>query len=165
MNRIFLGLAIRGSGEAAWKLSRVGPRGRQAHPQRQAHRVSGLGARPVDPGTDQFHKAQLRVSRLRLMRKSRYRKFPGRPRVGGTYVAGPVWVDWTRRRNFTSDAGRTESRAGQDPRILDRAAFERGVVTLGEKGDRPPHGADLHTRACPLRRNATTGRSAREQRA
>src|SRR5215475_14475444 len=98
-------------------------------------------------------------------RKSRYRKFPGRPRVGGTYVAGTVLVDWTRRSNFTSDAGRTESRAGQDPRILDRAAFELGVVALGEKGDRPAHGADLHIRACPLRRDATTDHGARKQRA
>src|SRR5215831_13255273 len=86
-------------------------------------------------------------------------------RVGGRYVAGTVLADWTRRSNFTSGAGRIESGAGQDPRILDRAAFELGVVAPGEKGDRPPHGADLHTRACPLRRNATTGRSAREQRA
>jgi len=51
MNRIFLGLTIRGSCEAAWKLSRVESRGRQAHPQRPAHRVPGLGARPADQGT------------------------------------------------------------------------------------------------------------------
>src|SRR6516225_10556758 len=104
-------------------------------------------------------------SRLRLIRNSRYRKFRAGPRVGGRHVAGTVLADWTRRSNFTSGTGRIESGAGQDPRILDRAAFELGVVAPGEKGDRPPHGADLHTRACPLRRNATTDRSARKQRA
>jgi pimeloyl-ACP methyl ester carboxylesterase len=40
-----------GSCEAAWKLSRVGPRGGKAHPERQAYRVPGTGARPADPGT------------------------------------------------------------------------------------------------------------------
>src|SRR5262249_4476271 len=48
-------------------------------------------------------------SRLRLIRKSRYRKFPTGSPVGGTYVVGTVLVDWTRRGNFTSGAGRIES--------------------------------------------------------
>jgi pimeloyl-ACP methyl ester carboxylesterase len=59
MNRIFLGLTIRGSCEAAWKLSRVGPRGRQAHPQRQAHRFPDLGHAPQIKAPDQVHEALL----------------------------------------------------------------------------------------------------------
>src|SRR5215475_2252165 len=123
------------------------------------------GARILSSPADLACDAGSESSRLRLIRKSRYRKFPGRPRVGGTYVAGTVLVDWTRCGNFTSGAGRIERRAGQDPRSLDRAAFELGVVAHGEKGARPAHGAVLHTRACPLRRNAANDHGARKQRA
>ena len=40
-----------------------------------------------------------------------------------------------------------------------------GVVAHGEKGTRSAHGADLHPRACPLRRNAANDHGARTQRA
>jgi pimeloyl-ACP methyl ester carboxylesterase len=60
MNRIFLGLTIRGSCEAAWKLSRVGPRGRQAHPNAKLIEFPDLGHAPQIKAPDQVHEALLR---------------------------------------------------------------------------------------------------------
>jgi hypothetical protein len=73
--------------------------------------AGGVDARPIETRRYRigaWPKTRSEWSRLRLIRKSRYRKFPGRPRVGGTYVVGTVLVDWTRRSNFTSAAGRIE---------------------------------------------------------
>jgi hypothetical protein len=60
MNRIFLGLTVRGSCEAAWKLSRVGPRGAKRIPNAKRIAFPELGHAPQIHAPDQFHEALLR---------------------------------------------------------------------------------------------------------